>query len=118
MRVTGRAPVPPPSNDDLCAINAGVLAIKNGSSFIDLLVYNHASFADPIVDCAITVSVAAPKLNTATVRRIDETHANPLAAWIAMGSPDYTTAAQNAQLLTVSMLGVEKLGDIAHVNTL
>ena len=28
-------------------------------------------------------------LAEATVRRIDETHANSLAAWIAMGAPDY-----------------------------
>ena len=115
VRVTGRAPVPPPSNDDLCATNAGVLAVRNGTSFTDLLIYNHAAFADPIVDCAITVAVTAYKLATATVRRVDEAHANPLAAWIAMGAPDYTTAAQNAALLTASELVVEKLADIATI---
>jgi len=46
---------------------------------------------------------------------VDEAHANPLAAWIAMGAPDYTTAAQNAALLTASELVVEKLADIATV---
>ena len=35
----------------------------------------------------------AGQLAAATVRRIDETHANPLAAWIAMGAPDYVCCA-------------------------
>jgi len=50
------------------------------------------------------LAAAAKQLRGATVRRIDETHANPLAAWIAMGAPDYTTAAQNVQLLSASQL--------------
>jgi len=117
VRVIGRKPVPTPSNDALCAANTGVLAVQNGTAFTDLLIYNHAAFANPIVDCAITVSVTAPKLASATVRRVDESHANPLAAWIAMGSPDYTTAAQNAALLTASELVVEKLTDVATVGS-
>ena len=77
------APAPPPNNEHLCAVNTGVLAVMNGSAYLDLLIYNHAAFSFPIVDCNITVTVpagAAAKLNTATVRRIDETHSNPLAA--------------------------------------
>jgi hypothetical protein len=114
VRIT-RAPSPVPSNDALCATNAGVLAVRDGSSAIDILVYNHASFANSIVDCNITVNVIAPKLAAATVRRVDETHANPLAEWIAMGAPDYTTAAQNAALLASSQLVAEKLSDIADI---
>lgn len=114
LRVT-RAPTPAPSNDDLCATNTGVLAVRNGTTAIDIFVYNHASFANLIVDCNITVDVVASNLAAATVRRIDETHANPLAAWIEMGAPDYTTAAQNAALLASSQLVVEKLSDIAAV---
>ena len=112
------APTPAPSPKDLCAVNTGVLAVQNGSAFLDLLVYNHASFADPIVDCNITVTVpasAAANLAAATVRRIDETHANPLAAWIGMGAPDYTTPEQNAALLKSSELVVERLADIATI---
>ena len=88
----------------------GVLAVQNGSAWIDLLLYNHASFADPIVDCNITVTLPlhlAVRLTEATVRRIDETHSNPLASWIAMGAPDYTTTAQNAALLAASELVTE-----------
>ena len=84
--------------------------MQNGSAWIDLLLYNHASFADPIVDCNITVTLPlqfAVQLRGATVRRIDETHSNPLAAWIAMGAPDYTTTEQNDALLAASELVTE-----------
>lgn len=29
---------PPPTNDELCATNSGVLAVRNGTSHIDVLV--------------------------------------------------------------------------------
>jgi len=116
-RVT-HTPSPPPSAHDICGTNVGVLAVRNGTSAVDILVYNHASFIDAIVDCNVTVTVdAMPHLASATVRRIDETHANPLAAWIGMGAPDYTTAQQNAKLLASSQLVVEKLEDIATVRS-
>ena len=54
-------------------------------------------------------------VQASTVRRIDEDHANPLAAWIKMGAPDYTTAAQNALLLASSALQVEKLSAVAKI---
>lgn len=112
-----RMPTPPATNNELCATNTGVLAVQEADDYIDLFVYNHAAFADPIVDCNVTVSLPLPgyKLAEATVRRIDETHANPLASWIAMGAPDYTSAAQNAALLEASELQVERLSDIAGV---
>jgi hypothetical protein len=59
------------------------------------------------------LAAAAKQLRGATVRRIDETHANPLAAWIKMGAPDYTTTAQNAAIMAASEMVVEKLVDIA-----
>eukprot|EP01044_Picomonas_judraskeda_P030853 COSAG03_NODE_11270_length_602_cov_1.127237_1_plen_200_part_11 len=34
------APSPPPSNEYLCAVNTGVLAVQNGSAWVDLLLYN------------------------------------------------------------------------------
>jgi xylan 1,4-beta-xylosidase len=128
-----RAPTPPFTNDQLCALNTGVLAVQKTSAataadgdasgdetYIDLFVYNHASFADPIVECNVTVVLPSSLLGyilaNATVRRIDETHANPLAAWIKMGAPDYTTAPQNKALVEASELVLEKLSDIASVN--
>jgi hypothetical protein len=114
----------PPSNNALCSRNTGVLAVLNATAkVIDVFVYNHAAFADAIVDCAITVTLSSasvdsastgtPTLADATVRRIDEGHANPLSAWIAMGAPDYTSAAQNAALLNASQLIVEPLARVA-----
>ena len=90
-----------------------MLAVQNGTTHVDLLIYNHASFYDAIVDCAIGVAFSSPQLRTATVRRIDEAHANPLAAWIEMGAPDYTTSKQNMELLAASKLVTEKLADVA-----
>jgi hypothetical protein len=90
------------------------------AGWVDLLIYNHARYNAPIVDCNISVKLSAPmveQLAHATVRRIDETHANPLAAWIAMGAPDYTTAEQNAALLAASVLQVENLVDIASLSS-
>ena len=36
-----------------------MLAVRNGSHAIDIILYNHASFANQIVDCDVTVNVAA-----------------------------------------------------------
>ena len=95
------------------------MAVRNQSAgFLDIHLWNHAAQADPICDCTVSVtlpSAAAAALPKATVRRIDEDHANPLAAWIAMGAPDYTTAAQNAQLLEASKLQTEQLAAVAKV---
>lgn len=117
-RVT-RQPSPPPSRDELCATNVGVLAVRNDKDqHVDLILYNHAPFASLIVECNVTVHVSAAVakgLGVATLRRVDETHANPLAAWIAMGAPDYTSKAQNAALLASSQLVVEKLADVATI---
>ena len=54
MRVT-RQPSPPVPNDDLCAANAGVLAVANGTRHMDLIVYNHAMFGADIVECNVSV---------------------------------------------------------------
>ncbi len=119
-RVT-RPPAPPTPPSTLCARNTGVLAVQNGTNQLDLLVYNHAAFAATIVNCNVTVRLdpvlaAHFSLNstatTTTVRRIDEQHANPLATWIAMGAPDYTTSQQNEEILRASQLVVEHLHDV------
>ena len=41
---------------------------------------------------------------TARLRRVDEAHANPLAAWRTMGSPKLPTPAQVAQMMAASEL--------------
>lgn len=108
-RVSGAVHRKPLSAAELCATNAGVLAVLNSSiggigDHVDLIIYNHAAWADPIVTCSITVTMSQGTLAGATIRRIDETHANPLRAWVEMGAPDYTTQQQNAQILLASQL--------------
>merc|ERR1711871_774904 len=120
-RTSQRVSKDPLSDDELCAQNAGVLAVRNATQ-LDLLVYNHAAFVDPIVNCSVVVNfegtlVAESRLRSATVRRIDEEHANPVGRWIEMGAPDYTTAAQNELLRQASELRVEKLVDVAELLT-
>ena len=101
-----------------------MLAVKNATTsvagspdsyILDLFVYNHAAFGEPIVDCNVTVRIAAAAaagaaaLRSATVRRIDEDHANPLATWVGWGAPDYTNASQNDALRAASELVAEPL---------
>jgi len=45
----------------------------------------------------------------ADIQRIDEGHANALAAWVDMGSPEYLSAAQKAALYASSELRHEPL---------
>ena len=46
---------------------------------------------------------------TASVTRIDSTHANAYQAWLGMGSPTYPTRAQLALLHTASQLASEPI---------
>jgi len=120
-RVYKRVTREPFTNDELCAKNTGTLAVQNMTSQIDVFVYNHAAFADEIVTCAVAVSIPEafrPALASASVRRIDETHANPLNKWIEMGAPDYTNAAQNAAILAASELHAESLTSVASIDGL
>ena len=48
-------------------------------------------------DCAITVALSASVVG-AVMTRIDSAHANPKAQWLAMGSPQYPSTEQLAQL--------------------
>eukprot|EP00039_Didymoeca_costata_P003397 m.67388 g.67388 ORF g.67388 m.67388 type:complete len:661 (+) comp11885_c0_seq2:62-2044(+) len=116
----------PFTDDELCAKNTGVLAVMNGSSQIDVFVYNHASFVDDINTCNVTVEFSQLSVNhfdlgqiaqKASIRRIDETHANPLMAWIDMGMPDYTTNEQNAAILNASQLVTEPFLSVATVES-
>ena len=78
--------------------------------------YIHSSKHSPWLCSSGLLSPTA--LATATARRVDETHSNPLATWIAMGAPDYTTQAQNDALLNASLLVTENLKDIVNQGTL
>ena len=49
------------------------------------------------------------KYASAVAYRIDEGHANPRAAWVAMGSPPHPTADQTAALLEASTVAATKV---------
>jgi len=100
-------------NADICSSNTNVVAILNkaGGSLL-LFAYNHATQGYPIQDCTVAVSInlgAFKAQNSATVRKIDSTHANPKQAWINMGMPWYLTQSQITQLQTASQLQTESL---------
>jgi xylan 1,4-beta-xylosidase len=68
---------------------------------------NHAIASEPV-----TLRLAHHRNRRArriTVFRIDEQHANPLRAWIDMGSPEYLTPAQVESLMQASELRGELL---------
>jgi hypothetical protein len=44
----------------------------------------------------------------ATLRRIDEGHANPKRKWQELGAPEYPGAAVLAELTAASMMGLER----------
>jgi len=114
-----RPPKKPATPIDLCSANTGVMAVRNGSEFLDILMWNHAAQVDPICDCMVDVllpqTVSAAALSASTVRRIDEEHANPLATWLKMGAPDYTTEAQNQEILAASELQTENLAAVGSI---
>ena len=51
----------------------------------------------------------ATLMEKADLHRVDETHANALAAWLEMGSPTYLSEAQLASLRAASCLTREQL---------
>ena len=77
--------------------------------FIDLVLTNFAlprhDIASEEISFTLTNLPGLPR--RATVRRIDETHANPRARWEAMGMPDYLSPQDVATLQGVSELAAE-----------
>jgi len=100
----------PADSAKLCAKNTGAIAVKS-ESFMDVIAYNHAASGDAIENCLAVIMLdgAHSSVSKATVRRIDGDNANPFRAWVGMGAPDYTTKAQNAEILQSSLLGEEQL---------
>ena len=115
------------SSSSLCAINTGVIASVNSSSTSEqqqlllLLLYNHAPWQNTSsCDCLLSASISglpATALAGATVRRIDQQHANPRQTWIDLGMPQYPTAKQIAQMQAGSALLAEPLATVAQVTS-
>ncbi|HJU07816.1 MAG TPA: hypothetical protein VJ727_04970, partial [Rhodanobacteraceae bacterium] len=85
-------------------------AIRANPRHVTLLLCNHAFPQHPIETEAVTFSVlgANPPL-PATLRRIDDSHANAKAAWVEMGQPEYPDAAQLERLDEASQLREERI---------
>ena len=94
------------SGGGACDTDTGVLATSLGSGGMRLFLTNHpATFNTPGANCTITVEGAGVGPTTAVRHtRIDGANANPMAAWVAMGSPTYPTAAQLDALEAASEL--------------
>jgi len=86
-----------------------MLAVRDGTN-LTLLAYNHdvpgAKVGDEEVAIAVKgLSAAGP----VSLARIDECHANPKQAWVDLGSPEYPTPQQLAQIEQASRVGEEIL---------
>lgn len=87
---------------------------KPEAGAVQFLCVNHHSLLHPIEEQTLTLALAGGQRPVAAeVTRIDETHANPLAAWQQMGGPEYLTEAQVLQLQAASVLQAEPL-EIDH----
>ena len=75
-----------------------------------MLVYNHNVPLNPIQTEQVMLRVRGlPRASWAgvSIRRIDETHANPKRAWLEMDAPDYPTPAQLTALMNSAALHAE-----------
>lgn len=111
LHATGnkRYKVAGPGIDDA---TVGIVATSaaSGANEVHVLMWNHAAIQDPCPPTNVSVKIALPAGATprsATILRVDENHANPRAAWEAMGSPTYPTPAQLRQLHDAAELRAE-----------
>ena len=86
-----------------------VLATRDDST-LRLLAHNHIVPDGENVEQTFTVMLKGVSPETrASVVRVDDRNANPKQAWIAMGSPEYPTQAQLAEIERASLLVWEDL---------
>ncbi len=79
--------------------------LESQTNTIKILVVNHQSLLHPIETEMVHIELTNTKpCIAAECVRIDEDHANPLAAWQAMGEPDYLSGAQLLVLESASCL--------------
>lgn len=105
------------SNNATANSTAGIIVTSNSTHGM-IIAYNHNVPLAPIQTESLCINVkgkteAIAKFNMlgvnpkspffdAHIRRIDDDNANPVAAWVAMGSPEYPTAEQINKLWSVS----------------
>ena len=75
---------------------------------VTVLLINHALPTHPIQKEKVCVTLNnAAKYSSASVKKIDDAHANPKKLWTKMGKPDYLSAAQVGRLEEASRLIIE-----------
>jgi xylan 1,4-beta-xylosidase len=72
---------------------------------LTVVLTNHAPPRQPIARQRVRLELLnAPPVRSVTLERIDAAHANPKAAWLAMGAPEYPTTSQVEDLEHASRL--------------
>ncbi|HUX49932.1 MAG TPA: beta-xylosidase [Spirochaetia bacterium] len=75
---------------------------------LTILISNHQIPLSPIESELVSIRIkGVAAVGSAVVERIDETHVNPKAAWVDMGSPNYPDKAQIETLIGSSELASE-----------
>lgn len=88
----------------------GYLVRKKESGAVQLMLVNHHSLLHEIHDENIHIEITSDrKCIAADVQRIDDRHANALAAWQEMGSPVYIREGEYHELMYASRLEREEL---------
>jgi xylan 1,4-beta-xylosidase len=84
--------------------------VSRRGEMLQVLLVNHAQPRRPIHTELVHVALhSAPPVQAAYVERVDEAHANPRAAWEAMGAPGYLSPWEVHQLQAASALRKEPL---------
>jgi xylan 1,4-beta-xylosidase len=96
------------------ALNDGTVDIypvyKEQTNVLHILAVNHNSLLHEIEDESMRVTLPENMtVRHADIQRIDDKHANALAAWNTMGKPEYLSPAQKHALLSASALVREPL---------
>lgn len=76
---------------------------------VQFLAVNHHSLLHPIREEQVRLRLTGGRCVLAQVQRVDDTHANALAAWREMGRPEYLAPAQVLALQSASELEREEL---------
>lgn len=88
----------------------GYVIKKEASNSIQVLLVNHNSLEHELHEQTVTVQVDGLQGGEkAQIVRVDETHGNSYAAWVAMGSSDYLSREQVATLEGASAIVDENL---------
>jgi xylan 1,4-beta-xylosidase len=82
-------------------------AVRRGRE-LTVLLSNHVMPRQPISREAVRIEIQGTRASQrAVIRRIDEEHANPVAAWRAMGAPEYPSRRQVDELIEASEIRTE-----------